>query len=432
MDNQSKNMPDDDSYDLGKFAIILIIGSLLNQMGNLGFRIISALALVGDDYATFSLTMRTFQLLIPVATFFLHSPLTREIRLQERSYDEIIRSFIQSYWLTSVIGFAMMLIFGTTVLSQIPLLIVIYLGICLIARAFTEFFLGVVRGKGDAVSSSIVSSVTGLIRGILVVILFFIYSRKPPLSFILITYGLGLFAAYIIGYLITYPVGNYMFKIFSKRTNIRTEPVKDHLRVATLLSIGGVIVSGSYWLVTYLAIEIFDDTTFKAFDLALLIVSMVSLVGSSFSIATNAKVTIVRTRERIERFKRSFFKYLGLLLLIDIVFVLFIVLTSLDQIVLKFIGFDFSSAQISMIRFTAVLPVPFIAASLLNGRSQSAGNYVNLTKSQLLYLIVVLISSIVGYLYESGIILILALFIGKTIQSIILYYTEIYNLDFND
>ena len=105
------------------------------------------LVLAGNDYNLFSLTLQTFALSIPIAGLNLHSPLTRELRLNNTSMDVKI-DYAISYWITNFIGFIFIFVMGLFYLKDFSIFQLLFLSVTLIFWTFTEFIIANIRAQG--------------------------------------------------------------------------------------------------------------------------------------------------------------------------------------------------------------------------------------------------------------------------------------------
>jgi O-antigen/teichoic acid export membrane protein len=106
-----------ESSSIKRFTIILSIGTILALLGKLPYKFIALNILNGGDYSLFSLTLSTFNLIIPISGLQLHSPFTRELRISINKSD-VKNSFALTYLITSGIGFISMILMGILFLKS--------------------------------------------------------------------------------------------------------------------------------------------------------------------------------------------------------------------------------------------------------------------------------------------------------------------------
>ncbi len=407
--------------NLKQFTIILTIGAIINQSGNFLFKIISLFILSNNDYGLFSITLSTFNIFIPISSFLLHNPLTRDIRKAKDSIEitKIYQNYSICYLITSLSIFFIFIIVGGIFLKFLDIFLVVFLSLNLIFYAFSEFFIGISRGDGMPIKSILINAVNGLIRGFLAFFSLFIIFFQNFETFI-IFFGLGYIGSFSIGIALYYsPLKDHLFK--NKSNFIEKDRIKVTFKKSSLLLFDNFISRFNLWLVTYIAYLILNAFSFKIFDLALMMIIIVKFLGDSLNIATNSK----RNLGKFNKKSKNESKYLVILISLNIFSVFFLFFTNVDLVILKVFFGDIPKEAHLFLRWILLIPIPLIINAYFYGRAQNFGNYSDCVKSKILGFIGSVLIYFPAVIIGLADLLIIGLILEKMISAIFIINFEI-------
>jgi len=401
-----------------RFTIILSIGTVISFLGRIPFRFIPLIVLAGKDYSIFSLTLQTFALTITMAGLTLHSPLTREIRLNNTSKD-IEMNFALSYWITNFIGFIFIFMMGFFYLKVFSIFQLLFFSISIIFRSFMEFFIANTRARGYAVKSALITSIPGIIEGLIIIPFIFNIQIFLNLNFFIYLYCFGLISSFIIGAILTKPSWKSLFFSLQKLLNKEYlfNAVKN-IKKGFLLSINTLFHSFGNWLVVFLAIKIMTPDLFKIFDLSLFFVSFIALFCSNLLIST---LSVSNVEEKPQKNKNMFYL---IVVGISITFLIFFILDfiPLELILYKFFNLYLSTDGKNIIRVVIFLIFSMVIVAFLGGKIQALGRYKKIAFSSFLSFLGLLSFLILGFFMNNGIMLIIGLLFFNLIEAILYYY----------
>jgi len=400
------------------FTVILSIGTMISFLGRIPYRLIPLIILTGNDYSIFSLTLQTFALTISIAGLTLHSPLTREIRLNEKSKEEQLNYAI-AYWITSLIGAIFLFIMGSYYIRAFSLLQLSFFSISIIFRSFMEFFIANTRARGYAVRSALISSIPAIIEGLILIPFIFEFEILLNLNFFLSLYCFGLISSFIFGAVLSkssWKILIYSFqKLFCKEH--LWQAIKN-IKKGLLLSTNALFRSLGKWLVIFLAIEIMTINSFKILDLSLFLISFTAMFSSNLLISTLSASNIE------DRPKKSnlFFLFIVLGILIISIIFFFLDFIPLEFIFQEFFNLNLSVEGKNIIRIVILMIFSMFMVAYLGGRVQTLGKYKEIAFSSIMSFIGFLIFLILGYFMNNGTILIISLIMFDLIEGILYYY----------
>lgn len=404
------------------FTLILSIGTVISFMGRIPFRLIPILVLAGNDYSIFSLTLQTFALTISIAGLTLHSPLTREIRLNENS-KEVQLNYAISYWITSLIGAIFLFIMGSYYIGAFSPLQLSFFSVSIIFRSFMEFFIANTRARGYAVRSALISSIPAIIEGLILIPFIFEIEILLNLNFFLSLYCFGLISSFIFGAILSKSSWKTLFFSLQKLRNkeFLMNAIKN-IKNGFLLSMRGIFYSFGNWLVIFLAINIMTPNSFKIFDLTLFSISFIASFSSNLLISG---LSVSNVEDKPEKnFFLLYFIFFGII----IAFLIFLIMDfiSLEILLYEFFKLNLSTEGKNIIRVAILLNISMIIVAFLGGKVHALGRYKEIAISSFLSFLGLLIFLVVGFYMNNGIILIVGLLIFNLIEGI-LYYFFIYH-----
>lgn len=403
--------------DIKWFVLILSAGSFLYLIGNLPFKFIALYILEPEDYSIFSLTIQSFLLTIQIAGLQLHSPLTREIRLNKSS-NKIIDSYAFTYWVTGVIGFIILFIIGNLFLTSFSLIQLLFFSLTLISFAFTELFIAIVRSKRSAVKLALIAGIPGIIRGLIVIPFIFNIKEMLTLNGFVYLYCISIIGSFILGAFFSKP--GWKSLIFSlKNVKYREELSASfkNMQKGFLISIHGLLLNLGNWMLVFFAIKILDPITFKIFDLCL---SMISILWI-FSVNLSVSALALTNMEKQKTNKKMYYLILiGVIITLGGLFI--IELIPLDLILSKFLNLTLTEEGRNIIRISVFIPLPMFIMSFLNGKIQALGKYKNIAFSAVFAFLGLLSIITLGYVINLGILLLIGLIIADIITIILFYY----------
>jgi len=400
------------------FTLILSLGTIISFLGRIPYRIIPLIILTGTDYTTFSLTLLTFMLSISIAGLTLHSPLTREIRLNVNSKEEQM-NFAMAYWITSLIGAIFMFIMGSYYIRAFSPLQLSFFSITIIFRSFMEFFIANTRALGYAVKSAIISSIPAIFEGLILIPFLLEIEFLLNVNFFLYIYCFGLISSFIFGAILSkssWKILIYSFqKLFSKEH--LWQAIKN-IKKGLLLSTNAFFRLLGKWLVIFIAIEIMTINSFKILDLSLFLISFTAMFSSNLLISTLSASNI--EDKSIKSKKLVFLIVLGIIVIL-IIF-LFLDFIPLEFIFKEFFNLTLTTEGRNIIRFVILMIFSMFMVAYLGGKAQALGKYKEIAFTSIISFIGLLIFLILGYFMNSGIILIISLVTLDLIEGLLYYY----------
>ena len=404
-----------------KFTLILSLGTLISYFGRLPFKFIALIVLSGSDYITFSLTIQTFSLAISVAGFGLHVPFTRELRLNSSEISKV--NFALSYLIIEIFGFIFMLIMSFFFLTKLSLLHYLFLSITLALQASTEYFVAILRSKGLALRSAIISSINGIIQGLSIILFLFNFQNLLTLNFFIFIFCLGSIISFITGLILTNPNWkNFLIAMQNLSKKRYLKEAMSNIKNGSFLSSQGLLHSIRNWLLTFLAIIVLTPNLFKIFDLSLYVISLITLFSGDLLIST---FSISETKKVSKRNKNLFYMvFIGIFMTFCTFFL--IQLIPIEWFLNFFFNLDLSTEGRSIIGTAVFIPLPIILRAFLTGKMQALGKYKELLIITLPAFLVFIFFLIFGILLNS----IIALMIGFIIFNLIdisLCYYSLYN-----
>lgn len=400
------------------FFITLSLGTVISFIGRLPFRFIPLIVLAGNDYKLFSLTLQTFALSIPIAGLNLHSPLTKEIRLNNSSMDIKI-DFAISYWITNFIGFIFIFVMGVFYLIGFSIFQLLFLSATLIFRAFTEFIIANIRAHGYAAKSALISFIPAIIEGLIIIPFIFKIQIFLNLHFFIFLYCLGLISSFIIGVFLSDSSWKILFISLAKiRDKKRLLNAIRKIIKGFSLSMRRLFYSIGNWLIVYIAIQIMTINLFKIFDLSLFFISFASMISANIAIST-LSVSNVEDKYQIKK-NMGYLILAGIPMILLIIFIMEII--PLELLFNTFFSLHLSTEGKNIILIAVLLSFFLIITALLNGKIQSLGKYKEIIFSSFISFLAFLSFALLGFFMKSGMMLIIGLIIFNLIESCLFYY----------
>lgn len=406
---------------LKKFTLILSLGTIISYFGRLPFKLIALIVLSGSDYITFSLTLQTFSLAIFVANLGLTVPFTRELRLNS---SEIIKiNFALSYLITEIIGVFFMLIMSFFFLTKLSLLHYLFLSITLVLETTTEYFIAIVRSKGLPLRSAVISSINGIIQGLIIIPFLFNFQNLLSLNFFIFIFCLGFIISFITGLILSNPNWKYFFLAMQNLSKKRyLKEAMSNIKNGSFLSLHGLINASRNWLLTFLAIIVLTPNLFKTFDLSWYVISLITLFSGNILISTLS----VSDTEKVSKRNKNFFYMVFIGIIMTFCTFLLIQLMPIEWFLKKIFNLDFSTESRSIIGTAVFIPLPIILRAFLIGKMQALGKYKELLIITSLAYIVFIFFLILGFFLNSIIVLMIGLIIFNLIDISLCYYS-LYN-----
>lgn len=399
-----------------KFTTILSLGTLISTFGRLPFKLIALIVFSGSDYITFSLTIQTFSLAISVAGFGLHVPFTRELRLNS---SEIIKvNFALSYLIIEIFGFIFMLIMSFFFLTKLSLLHYLFLSITLVLQASTEYFVAILRSKGLALRSAIISSINGIIQGLIIIPFLFNFQNLLTLNFFIFLFCLGFIISFITGLILTNPNWKHFLIAIQNLSKKRyLKEAMSNIKNGSFLSSQGLLNSSRNWLLTFLAILVLTPNLFKIFDLCWYGISLITIFSGNLLISTFS----VSNTEKVSKRNHNLFYmfFIGIFMTFCTFFL--IQLIPIEWFLKNFFNLDLSTEGRSIIGTAVFIPLPIILRAFLTGKMQALGKYKELLIITLPAFLVFIFFLIFGFFLNSVIILMIGLIIFNLIDILLCY-----------
>ena len=400
------------------FTLILSIGTVISFLGRIPFRFIPLLVLVGNDYSNFSLTLQTFGLTIQLVGLTLHSPLTREIRMNNSS-KEIEINYALSYWITNFFGFFFFFTMGAFYLKIYSILQLLFFSVSILLRSFIEFLLANLRARGYAVRASIINMMPALTEIIIIIPFIFNIQIFLNLNFFIYINCFGMITSFVIGVILSKSSWKIIFLSFLKIGNLEylLSAIKN-IKKGLLLSINDLFRLLGNWLVVFLAIEIMTSNSFKIFDLSLFVVSLIALFSSNLLIS-GLSISNVKDNPKKDK-KLIVFIVCGIIFSLIIFFIIDFI--PLEFMLDKFFNLYLSVDGKSIIRFLVLLIFSMIILAFLAGKVHALGRYKEIFISSLLAFLGLLSFLVLGYYFNNGTLLIVGLLIFNLIQIAFYYF----------
>jgi len=400
------------------FTIILSIGTIISYLGKLPFRFIALNVLSGSDYYLFGLILQTFNLLIPIGGLNLHSPFTRELRTTKSS-ENVKLNFSLSYFITGSLSFILMLIMGVFFLKEFSFFYLVFFSLSLFLRSLSEYFIAIVRSKGLAVKSAMISSIPGIFQGIIIIPLIFNIQNLLVLDFFIYLYCFHLISYFFIGLFLIKPNWKSFLRsirLFPRKINLR-DSLKN-IKNSSFLSVEDILNSLANWLLIFIATQILSPDSFKIFDLCLFLISFYRIFSSSLLVST---FTISDT-EKVPKKRHTLYFLTILGLIITLIFFIIIQFIPLEWLLDLFFNINLSLEGKNIIAISVFIPLTYLLASFLSGKIQALGKYQAALIASCLSFLGYLMFLILGYFINSVIILMFGLIINKFIKLITYYY----------
>lgn len=397
----------------GHFTIVITAGSLMIFFFGYIYRIIALLLLSNTDYGFFAIIIRTYGIILPISSFALHIPLTREIKKvnDDSEMRYIFQNFLFSYFLTSLFSIILFIIIGLSFFNFIGIFLVILLAISLVFFSFSEFYMGLSNGYTMPIKGQIIQVMSSLITAILAIVSIFFKSLQS-LEFFLFYSGIGYFGSFLIG---VFLYKKEMSKYLSKMDLIEKKKVGENIKNSSFMLSTGFVKNFSYWIITIFAVSLLDNFAFKIFDLSLMIVQVIGMVAYSLTIALLSKKNI-ETLNTKSFMKKSIIPILILNIIIEIIFFTF----NLDLILLNILFGEIPFESQLFIRVSLFITIPYLVSSFYGGKILNKGKYSSYLISSIFGLIISVIFYILALLFHLQNILLLGLIFEKIIYSILL------------
>ena len=400
-------------HDLRHFTLILTMGSILNNAFRYIFRILALFLLLASDYKYFTITIRTFAIILPFSSFILHIPLTRKIReaKNEVMLHKTFKNFAFTYSITSIFSFMVFISLGFYFFYYLDTILIFFLASSLVFYSFSEFFIGLSNGFLMPIKSVVIQIVGNLILGLSAIISLFVISLQNLNSFI---YFFGL------SYLGSFLMGLYLYKTETKkylsgRNIIEKKEIKENIKNSLFLLSTNFVKNFSLWMSTIIAASILSDISFKVFDLSLMIISVITMLGNSLTTALNSKKNIEK-QPNLKFLKKNIIP----IIIINFLILVFLLVTNLDRIVLiNFLG-ENSEKSYYFIRISLFIPIPIIISAYFGGRILNFGDYSKYLISSIFGLIGSLIILFLAFSLSMSYLLIIALIFEKIIYLLFL------------
>ena len=396
-----------------QFTLIIIIGSIISDGWMYLFKIIALILLRNSDYGFFIITTRTFAIIIPFSSFMLHIPLTKEIREAKNEYSlqYAFKNFAFSYSLTSLFSFILFLFIGFYFLNFVNILLIIFLALSLVFYSFSEFFIGLSNGYNMPIKTVVIQIMRNLAPGLLAITSIFVLFLQNLNSFILF-FG--------IGYLGSFLIGLYLYKTETKKNLsiknlIEMKKIKENFKNSSFLLSTNFVKNFSVWIASIFAFSILSDLSFKIFDLSLMIISAIAILGSSLTIALNSKQNL-ENLNNVKFFKKNIIP----IIFFNILIVIFLFLTNLDITVLTKLLGDVPYESILFIRISLLITIPLIISAYFGGRILNIGKYAKYLTASIFGVISALVILALALIYNLPYLLIVGLIFEKIIYSLFL------------
>lgn len=406
--------------DLKQFSLILTIGALINQAGHLLFRTIALIILQNIAYGLFSITISTFDLFLPFASFMLHSPLTRDIRKAESKYElkKVYQNFVVCYCLTSTINFLLFFIMGIIFLNYFHFFLILFLSLSLIFQSFAEFFIGLSRGYSIPVRAVILSVITGILRGLFAFISLFVLVFQNA-NFFLFFFSFGYLIQFFLG-LIFYrsEIKKYLFKF----DLIEINRIKSSIKNSSFLLSNTFLDRLVKWILTFIALVNLRSLSFKVFDLCILFISFIRILGGNLTIAMNSNRNLKKVHKNFR--ENQIIKKIIPIILINIFLIFFLFFTNIDYIILKLILGEIPLISLLFVRTILFVPIPYIFASYFYGWAQNFGHYSVCIFARVVGFLGSIIIYIILIIFNSFYLLFIGLIIEKLLFSLVLINFE--------
>ena len=405
-------------HDLRSFTLILTIGSIINNTTRYIFRILALFLILASDYKYFVIVILIHGSLLPFSTFLLHFPLTRKIReaKNESMLTKTINNFAFNYILTSVFCFLVFIFIGFYFFNFLNVFLIFFLACSLVFYSFSEFFIGLSNGFLMPIKSVTIPILGNLVMALLAVISLFEKSFQNINSFFFF-FGLSYMGSFLLGiYFYKTEIKKYLI---SERTVIEKKEIKENIKDSIFLLSTNFVKNFSVLISTIMATSMLSDISFKVFDLSIMIISFISILGNSLTSALNSNRNLQK-QPNLKFLKKN---------IIPIIFINFLILvvlyfTNLDRIFLiNFLG-DNSDKSYLFIRLSLFIPVPSVLLAYFGGRILNFGEYSKFLISTILGFLGALIFVFLAFALNITYLLIIALILEKIIS---LFYLAFYD-----
>ncbi len=172
-------------------------------------------------------------------------------------------------WKTEIIDIFFLLIMSFFFLTKLSLLHYLFLSITLVLQATTEYFIAIVRSKGLPLRSAVISSINGIVLGLIIIPFLFNFQTLLSLNFFIFIFCLGLIISFITGLILSNPNWKYFIKAMQNLSKkIYLKEAMSNIKNGSFLSFHGLINASRDWFLTFLAIKVLTPNLFKTFDLS--------------------------------------------------------------------------------------------------------------------------------------------------------------------
>jgi O-antigen/teichoic acid export membrane protein len=347
-----------------------------------------------SEYDNFVLAVNTLTLLIPIAGLGLHIPLTRDIKIGKSG---ILDSYVWLYRIGSLTGFSFMVLAMIVLDLSINISITLVFSIGLIFWAFHEYFIGYNRGLQNSVYVGILISIPGITRFTLgIIVLAFDYVSIEVFSLIFVA---PFYLSFIFNVIYSKEATSGMFSLTLPSLIDLKVVMKDGLSsFITIFANNSVL-----WMVIFIGTLLLNDLDFRAFDLIILIISLITMVTGNLTLSILQVYSSEKYEVSPERRKQvNQILIIGIILSALVLFALIITksywLLLFDSIFGN-VNQDLIWAYLMIIVF---VPVLMTVSAITKGIFQASGNLVTLAKiDTLASLTVVILSLIVMWIASS-------------------------------
>ena len=401
-------------HDLRHFTLILSIGAILNNILRYIFRILALFLLLASDYKYFTIIIWTHGIMLPFSSFLLHIPLTRKIReaKNEVMLHKTFKNFAFNYSITSIFSFMVFIFLSFYFFNALEPILIFFLASSLVFYSFSEFFIGLSNGFLMPIKSVVIPFVGNLIMGLLAIISLFVISLQNINSFIFF-FGLSYLGSFLMGlYLYKTEIKNYLI---SGRKIIEKKEIKENIKNSLFLVSTNFVKNFSLLMSIITAASILSDISFKVFDLSLMIISLIAILGNSLTSALNSKKNLEK-QPNLKFLKKNIIP----IIIINFLILVFLLVTNLDRLVLlNFLG-ENSENSYYFIRISLFIPIPIIISAYFGGRILNFGEYSKYLISSIFGLMGSIIILFLAFSLNISYLLIIALIFEQIISLLFL------------
>lgn len=392
---------------------------MISFIGRIPYRLIPLIILTGNDYSIFSLTLQTFALTISIAGLTLHSPLTREIRLNENSKN-VQLNYAISYWITSFIGAIFLFIMSSYYIRAFSPLQLSFFSVSIIFRSFMEFFIANTRARGYAVRSALIASIPAIIEGLILIPFIFKIEIFLNLNFFLYLYCFGILFSFIIGAILSKSSWKILFlsiqKLYKKEHLLKAI---NNIKKGLLLSVNTLFHSLGNWLVIFIASNIMTPNSFKILDLSLFSISFIALFSSNLLIST---LSVSNIKDKPKKKKTTVILFLIIGTITTLIIFIILDFIPLELILYEFFNLYLSTEGKNIFRVVILLNFSMFLIAFLGGKAHALGKYKIIAFSSFVSFLGLLSFLLLGFFMNNGVLLILGLFVLNLIEGILYYY----------